>query len=454
MAAIVGACAACLALGGYVVADVQDRVLGLLTTSPQLQAAGPPQMTPQSGLALPTITAVEGTPVEPRSVQNLWASVESAAQDGEWKSWGMVIDASTGEVLLDAQGTSVHTPASITKVVTAFTALSQLNGSDTLTTGTKLSGTTVYLWSEGDLLLSAGTGDKEQVSGHAGLADLAADTAAQLRERQIGSVTINWPTNPFAGDAHLPAWTEQGTARFEGQVSAMAIDAGRTSPGAYSFSSTPAADAAQAFAQALAEQGIEVTMGSQTDAPEDAEPLASVESATVAQQVRWMLHESDNTLADQYCRLAADAARVETSYAGAVSTVRATLESAGIPTDGMSLGDCSGLSEDDRLSPETLVQTIRVSMTDHNNDADELIRSLPWAGLQGSMASRLDEGAGAANVQAKTGSLSMVASLSGVVSTSSGRLLIFAIGNEDVPDDAAALTRPHLDNFVEGLANL
>ena len=84
----------------------------------------------------------------------------------------------------------------------------------------------------------------------------------------------------------------------------------------------------------------------------------------------------------------------------------------------------------------------------------DLVRSLPWAGLDGTMTRRMSNSAAWANAQAKTGSLSTASTLAGIVSTSSGRLLVYVIGTENVPDDAAANTRPALDKFVGALAAL
>ncbi|MDC4233514.1 D-alanyl-D-alanine carboxypeptidase/D-alanyl-D-alanine-endopeptidase [Actinomyces sp. B33] len=443
MAAIVSAAALSLGLAGCAGHSGPARADRAAPEFPAL---------PSPALAEPT--RADGDPVSAADVRALWDEAAAAAAQGQWTAWASVVDASTGEVLLDDGAATPRTPASVTKILTAYTALTHLDATATLTTGLSLSQTTAHLWGEGDLLLAAGAGDPDAVSGRAGLADLADLAARELRARGVESITLDWQPDPFDGDSRLPAWQAQDVLGYEGPVAALAIDAGRTSPGAYDFSQDPAGDAAAVLADALAERGIAATLGGPAEAPEGAEQIASVESATIGQQIRWMLHHSDNTVADQYCRLAARAVGAPASYAGATGALRSTLDAAGIDTAGLALDDCSGLSSDDRLTARTLVQTIRASMSDMGTDADELVRALPWAGLQGTMGRRMVEGPAAGNAQAKTGSLASVSSLAGVVSTSTGRLLIFAVGNDAVPDDAAALTRPHLDDFVEGLASL
>ena len=240
---------------------------------------------------------------------------------------------------------------------------------------------------------------------------------------------------------------------YAGDVGAIAIDAGRTEPGANSFHQDPALRAAQVFAAALESNGVATDLGSAAPAPQGAASLASVESATMGQQIRWMLHHSDNTMADQYCHLAAAAAGAPTTFAGSVDNLVSTLTSAGVPTDGLRLEDCSGLSSNDRLTARTLVGVLRAAMASSNAGARDLIESLPWAGLQGTLTTRFTDPPAVGNVQAKTGSLAAVASLSGVLTTQGGRTLVVAVGVED-PAERAASARGLLDSFEEGLVSL
>lgn len=451
--AIVGAAALALGVGGYIAADIADRAPGFLTAAEVPTAAAPPAFPEASAQSLPASTPPGGDPVAASRVAELWGAVERAGAEGKWTPWGSVIDASSGEILLDASATTAHTPASTTKVLTAFAALKSLDPARTLTTGVEASGSELRLTSEGDLLLGTGPSDPENVNGRAGLADLAEQTAAALLDAGTTSVTLDWADSPFDGPDRLAAWTEQGVQDFAGAVGAMAIDAGRVAPSAYAFVDDPEASVASAFADLLRERGITVSLGGAAPGLDGAQTIATIRSATLGEQIRWMLHHSDNTLAEQLCRLAARSRGVEASFSGAVSVIRTSLEEAGVPTSGLSLEDCSGLSSTDRIAPDTLARTLHASIASTGVLAD-LPRSLPWAGLDGTMKNRMTEGEAYANAQAKTGSLSEVSSLAGIVQTSSGRILVYAIGNEAVPDDAAALTRPVLDDFVAGLAAL
>ena len=86
--------------------------------------------------------------------------------------------------------------------------------------------------------------------------------------------------------------------------------------------------------------------------------------------------------------------------------------------------------------------------------APRVVRNLPWAGVQGTLAHRLNDEVVAGNAQAKTGSLSEVSALAGVVSTSKGHQVIFIVGFDKVPDDGAYSTRSYLDDFVTAIAKM
>ena len=132
--------------------------------------------------------------------------------------------------------------------------------------------------------------------------------------------------------------------------------------------------------------------------------------------------------------------------------MRKALTQAGVPTDGLTLEDCSGLSSNDKISANTLVGVLKASYAGQGTGADTM-RLLPWAGLVGTLSQRMTEAPAAGNVQAKTGSLQEVTSLSGSVLTQSGRVLLVSIGHDHVTEGAYA-TRGRLDAFEEGLAGL
>jgi D-alanyl-D-alanine carboxypeptidase/D-alanyl-D-alanine-endopeptidase (penicillin-binding protein 4) len=97
----------------------------------------------------------------------------------------------------------------------------------------------------------------------------------------------------------------------------------------------------------------------------------------------------------------------------------------GAAPDGLRVRDGSGLSRHNVVSPETIVRVLDAM---RRSPHFAVFRdALPIAGVDGTIASRMRGTAAAANVRAKTGTLDMVRSLSGYVTTADGRLLLFSI---------------------------
>lgn len=463
--------------------------LGIVEVDPPQAQASTPQE------ALDELQG-SGANLSADDVASLWEAVSAAGTQGGWDTWGVVVDSTTGETLLAENVEDTHTPASIVKLLTAFTAMRWLDSDDTLETGASLAGSTLYLWGEGDLLLAEGSGNSSAVSGRAGLADLAEATAESLAAQQVTSVALVYQDSLFDGETKYEGWVSEDVYNYAGGVGPYAIDTGRVSEGAWEFVDSSSVTVAAAFAASLEEQGITVTSVTAGEAGTGATDLATVSSATVREQINYLLVNSDNTLAEQYCRLAAVEAGQESSFAGATSNVISTLEAAGISTEGLAMDDCSGLMGTNRVSAQTYVDLFQLAAESSGVDgsssgadagdsgsggsdeadgsgssggasstvgtarvsvastAKDLVRLLGLGGVNGTLADRFTSGAGFANVQAKTGSLGVCATLAGVVTTESGHVLMFAIGNDNVPGDASYYTRGYLDDFITALAEL
>ena len=106
--------------------------------------------------------------------------------------------------------------------------------------------------------------------------------------------------------------------------------------------------------------------------------------------------------------------------------------------------DCSGLSVDDRLTAETLDETVNAAAGPDQPKLRPLVDLLPIAGGSGTLSNRfLDTDAGRASagwLRAKTGSLTGTNSLVGIVTDASGRVLTFAlISNNAGPTGRTAI---------------
>ncbi|WP_164520491.1 D-alanyl-D-alanine carboxypeptidase/D-alanyl-D-alanine-endopeptidase [Specibacter cremeus] len=347
-----------------------------------------------------------------------------------------VTDAATGTALYSRNAATAAAPASNLKLLTSLAALSTLGAQRRFSTDVVAGSTphSIVLRAGGDSLLGTGESDPRAVVGHAGLKTLADKTAAALKKANIGAVTLATDTSLFTGPALNPSWDSADV--LNGEIAAvypMALYGARTGPQAPTSDrpANAAASVAAAFATALQGAGIEVT-GTVSEAPAGSGAvLASVTSATVAQQVQYLLQVSDNYVAEVMGRMAAVASGRPGSSAAAAETVQATVAGLGLDTAGMVLDDSCGLAAADRASARQLAAAVRLMATSTGRDADlrQALPGLPIAGLTGTLGGRFTDPVtlpGAGLVRAKTGTLLTVATLTGYVVDGHGRLLVFS----------------------------
>jgi D-alanyl-D-alanine carboxypeptidase/D-alanyl-D-alanine-endopeptidase (penicillin-binding protein 4) len=349
-----------------------------------------------------------------------------------------VVDAITGQVLLDHGGNSAARPASTAKILLAATALHVLGAPSRLHT-------TVAQAPNGDLVLVGG-GDPTLTAAAAGagypvparLTDLAAATASALRgaagtPRPAGPVTLLVDGSAFTGPELADGWSPGDVSGGSvAPVEAVEVDGGRFRPGVLPTSRTydPALAAGSAFRSALAAAGVHVGPVRLGHAPAGSRPLAHVDSPPVSALVERMLTTSDNDLAEALGRLSAHAAGRPATFDGAVETVQATLTALGIPQPVHGMHDASGLSRLDRMAPETIVGVLAAAAGPRHPELRPLLAALPVAGFTGTVAGRFhtpDSVAAAGVARVKTGTLAGVGSLAGIVVDRSGRLLAFAL---------------------------
>jgi D-alanyl-D-alanine carboxypeptidase/D-alanyl-D-alanine-endopeptidase (penicillin-binding protein 4) len=106
---------------------------------------------------------------------------------------------------------------------------------------------------------------------------------------------------------------------------------------------------------------------------------------------------------------------------------------------GAGMLDASGLAAADRISTATLARVLRsIAMTPRLRT---VLAALPVAGWSGTLAGRYRVGparAAAGLIRAKTGTLTAVSSLAGLVHDRSGRLLAFAFIADRAQSNAVA----------------
>ena len=128
---------------------------------------------------------------------------------------------------------------------------------------------------------------------------------------------------------------------------------------------------------------------------------------------------------------------------------RRFLQSLGVDTPALSLVDGCGVGRRNFVTARA-VATLLVAM---HKKADWRIwyDSLPIAGVDGTLKSRMTRTAAAGNVHAKTGTLGQVRALSGYVTGRSGTLCVFSLLMNNFPGTARQAGNAQ-DKFVEHLA--
>jgi serine-type D-Ala-D-Ala carboxypeptidase/endopeptidase (penicillin-binding protein 4) len=324
--------------------------------------------------------------------------------------------ARTGAIVFDLQaGTTLFAhnarlglrPASNEKLATTYAALTALGPSfrietDVLGVGQQ-DGTT---W-QGNLVLK-GYGDP-------------ALSFAQVNSlaRQVAAAGIKHVSGRILGDESWfdtrrtgLGWKPQFYLHESPALSALIVNRGWT--GRYE-TTRPALTAAQLFRRDLRRAGITVHGGAALGvAPDEATPIAQVQSAPLSALVRHMDVYSDNFYAEMLLKEVGAVQGSFGSAAAGIAVERQLLRDAGVPLSGVRLVDGSGLSLLDRWTPVGLVTLLRTMYQDEDL-RPYLLPALPIAGKTGTLAHRMRTGPAHGLVRAKTGTTNNASSLSGFV---------------------------------------
>lgn len=214
----------------------------------------------------------------------------------------------------------------------------------------------------------------------------------------------------------------------------------------------PVPYAASVFSGALGAAGIVLEGSSASGAAPDSgvQVLAAVSSAPTDVLVRRFLKESDNLLGEALVKQLGRAANGEGSWRSGLAAIRRCLaEFAGVDSTTYRLADGSGLSRYTEVSPRMIVQ-VMARACDEFTVAPEFLSALAVGGIDGTLARRLTDTDVAGYVRGKTGTMSGVGSLSGVVVTRDGERLAFALLMNGFVGPSAQLRRAQ-DDVVRAL---
>jgi D-alanyl-D-alanine carboxypeptidase/D-alanyl-D-alanine-endopeptidase (penicillin-binding protein 4) len=338
---------------------------------------------------------------------------------------------------------SLQAPASNEKLLVAEAALQQLGPDYRFRTSVYATGPVVDHVLGGDLVLIC-SGDPTLV--FADLTGLARTLAGAGIHSVAGRLLVD--DGLFAPRAPAPGW-KPGFVPYEvGPVSTFAVDQNEYRTDA-TFVTHPDVANAALWRTGLSDAGVHV------DGPtwlvgglhvDGLTPLVVHDSAPLSSIVATMLTYSDNYFAEAL--LDAIGARL-TGLGSRLSGISALrLESTRLRSAIGATYDGSGLSYWDTESPNTLVRWLEASA--RSSTGATLRSGLAVSCRTGTLVRRLCGAWLTGRVQAKTGTLTGIRTLSGYTTTRSGRAVTFSIMLSGIRD--MTLAQQHIDAAVAVLA--
>ncbi|MGK2310000.1 D-alanyl-D-alanine carboxypeptidase/D-alanyl-D-alanine endopeptidase [Cutibacterium sp. V947] len=344
-----------------------------------------------------------------------------------------IMDAATGETLYQSGQTTLMTPASNLKVMTAVALLDCTDAGHRYTTKVVTDGSAVTLVGGGDPYLRS-TASAEHPE-YPSMEQLAKRTAAALKKAGTTSVTVSFDDTLFSGPAWNSAWPIANYADEVTPITSLWVDEGMVNNDRWNRSRTPADLATNTFVGQLRSAGIKVT-GSvvRHKAGESDTQIAAVQSIPVEDLVTRTLEESDNSAAEVLSRQMALASGKPGSFAGASQALEEHLKNMEAWQDGAVVQDGSGLSRGNQITAAMLSHVWRKVLV--TPKLQPVANAVPVGRVSGTLYARFSEPSTAAArgvVHAKTGTLQGVISMSGWLRDADGRILVasFIINQTD-----------------------
>lgn len=335
-----------------------------------------------------------------------------------------VADLATGDVVYGYRARNPQIPASSQKTATALAALSAAGAETRLPT-------TVLRSADGRAITLVGGGDP--LLGSTDLATLAQRVARKLAAAGSAAdrVQVRFDDTRFAPATTPEGWYSSYFSGYAARPSALSRDLRHVAD--------PGLDAAAFFRAKLKQYGQRVSATvTRTAAGSDATKLARLRGHTIGEAVWPMLQYSDNSIAENLIRHVALARGADTTAGAAAAAVADELRGLGIGLGNTRFVDGSGLSAVNRETAASLVAITRAAVDPSQPELGVGFRTsaYPLAGRSGTLASRYDSAmtrCAAGRVMAKTGTLNRAVALSGIASSTDGRLRAFAVLVNDFP---------------------
>ena len=389
----------------------------------QIPLASLPASPPPLGLPL-----LQGQVSCPALQQRLRAIV-----GGEAAVWSISVADAQGRLLADVNGQAPRLPASNQKLVSTAYALDRLGPDYRLNT---------QLWRLGDgSFRLTGEGDPD-------LALPQLQRFARLALATNANASANANANANGGDGVQPtllrlqlaeeppqAWWPQGWNQddrfysYGAPVTRLAV----TSNAVYAAVANPPARLSSLLAKSLAQQGSKAQLSlvsARLPIPADAVLVHQEPSAPMFNLLSLANTESHNFTAEVLLRQGAGTWDLQQAR----SREMQWLAEQGLPMEGVSVADGSGLDRSNRLTSRFLAALL-LRMNQHPY-ANQYLASMAVAGRRGTLRNLFIGTPIEGRLFAKTGTLTGVRSISGVLETADGPRYVSSISNgASVPND-------------------
>jgi len=347
----------------------------------------------------------------------------------------VVLNSETGEVLFDRDADTPAATASVMKSLTAAAVLASVGPNHQLSTRVMVdpaNSSRIALVGAGDITLSkTPAGSASVYKGAPKLATLVAQVRAWASGNGVGQINeIILDSSYFPGSGWESSW--QRVNQVDGwisEVTALQLDGDRVLPGTPTSARTgkPVTSAGEQFKLELSDLASAATL-IQGSAPAGFVEIAMVESQPMSAWIADVLVSSDNSLSEALGKIATIETGFDATYDNLDTAYERILEDSGLDFSGVSVRDGSGLSDLNLVSPRFMAELMRLVDAGYG-DFDVINDSLMVAGETGSLATRFqgDLSDAVGNVRAKTGYLTRVHTLNGIIDAKDGTSLTFTI---------------------------
>jgi len=344
---------------------------------------------------------------------------------------------------------SLLIPASNQKLITAIGAYRYLDMDERLHTSVVATGPVNEGVLEGDLVLVGGGDPVVTATGPHSIDFLAEVIARTGIEKVNGRVLVD--ESRYDKVRTGPNWPADWLYSI-GPISALGVDHNMFTKDR-GYVDDPAKGNGEVLKFALTARGITVSGGVEHGRAEEGEELAAIDSPPIKDLVTTMLMHSDNFIAEL---LVKEIAFRQTHQPGSTAAGMDAIDKAittlcDVPMTSTNV-DGSGLSRDARHSARELRRLLQVAELQPWGDA--FVSGLSIAGEENAIGGRLSGPATAGRLRAKGGFLFVSRSLSGYLTTTEGRHVVFSVIVNGSLQNADNKVEGAIDDFLTNIATL